>query len=44
MYNRDLETSADVKAEYNRQQKESAAKRLSVVAEKKRLKRIRTGK
>lgn len=40
MYNRDLETSADVKRQYNENQRKNAGERLAKVAAKKRLKKL----
>jgi len=39
MYNRDLETSADVKRQYNDNQRKAAAERLAKVAALKKLKK-----
>ena len=40
MYNRDLETDADVKRQYNENQRKSAAERMAKVAAKKKLKKL----
>ena len=40
MYNRDLETDAEVKRMYNENQRKAAAERLAKVAAKKKLKKL----
>lgn len=40
MYNRDLETDAEVKRLYNENQRKNAAERLAKVAAKKKLKKL----
>ena len=40
MYNRDLETDAEVKRLYNENQRKMAAERLAKVAAKKKLKKL----